>query len=122
MNELLLLSKEYIEKDDFTSEINISNHHFELGGNDDQLWLIDEKTNTGDVIIDLLFKDEFGNVIVDKLDHELYEGTNAPYISLLYSIEYRNIGVMREVLKQINKKSRDLYVEYNGSRKFIKIK
>ena len=32
MNELLLLSKEYIEKDDFTSEINISNHHFELGG------------------------------------------------------------------------------------------
>ena len=31
MNELLLLSKEYISKDDFLNEINIKKYHFELG-------------------------------------------------------------------------------------------
>lgn len=48
MNELLLLSKEYISKDDFLNEIKIKKYHFELGGLDDQLWLINDANDVCD--------------------------------------------------------------------------
>lgn len=121
MNELILLSKEYISKEDFIFDVSIPNHHFELGGDNDQLWLIDNESDLCIVRIDLILKDEFGNIIIDELDDELYEGTNAPYKGLLYSIEYRNEKVLKQLLSQINKENRCLYVEYNASNKFKKI-
>lgn len=113
-----MLSKEFISKDDFLTEISIPSHHFEMGGNDDQLWLIDDESDACIIQIDLMMKDEYGNVIVDEFDDELYEGTNAPYKGLLYSIEYRDKEILKTFLSQLDKKDRNLYVEYDASEKF----
>lgn len=118
MNELLLLSKEYISKDDFLKDTSIPKHHFELGGNDDQLWLIEDESDDCVIRIDLILKDELGNIIGDEFDDELYEGTNAPYKGLLYSIEYKNKVMLDIFLSQLNNKERNLFAEYNGSCKF----
>lgn len=68
-NELLLLSKEYISKDDFLNEINIKKYHFELGGLDDQLWLINDANDVCDVVINLMLKDGNGDIIEDEIDY-----------------------------------------------------
>ncbi len=118
MNELLLLSKEYIAKNDFLNEVNIKNYHFELGGSDDQLWLINDSNDICDVRISLLLKDENGNIIEDEIDYQLYDGSDAPYKGFLYTIEYKKLDVVNNLLKQLAKDSRQLYAEYNASGKF----
>ncbi len=121
MNELLLLSYEYISKEDFITEIAIPNHHFELDGNYDHLWLILNETDKCIVRIDLILKDSNGNIIEDDIDYKLYEGTNAPYNGFIYSIEYRDYRVMDEVLKQIAKENRYLHIAYGESNKFERL-
>lgn len=121
MNELLLLSYVYISKEDFQNEIDIPNHHFELGGNDDQLWIISNETDKCIIRIDLILKDSRGNIIEDEIDYELYEGTNAPYKGYMYSIEYRDSKIMDEVLKQIIKENRHLHVAYDDSNEFKRL-
>lgn len=122
MNELLLLSKEYISKDNFLNEIHIDNYHFELGGNDNQLWLINDVTDKCEFRIDLILKNENGNIIEDEIDYELYEETDAPYRGFLYSIEYCNTRIKNLILKQIKTSERDLYVSYEASNKFKIVK
>ncbi len=118
MNELLLLSKEYISKDDFLNEINIKKYHFELGGNDDQLWLINNSNDVCDVVINLLLKDANGDIIEDEIDYQLYDGSDAPYKGFLYTIEYKKSKIVEKLLSQLLNDTRELYVEYNASGKF----
>ena len=118
MNELLLLSKEYISKDDFLNEINIKKYHFELGGNDDQLWLINNSNDVCDVVINLLLKDPNGDIIEDEIDYQLYDGSDAPYKGFLYTIEYKKSKIVEKLLSQLLNDTRELYVEYNASGKF----
>lgn len=118
MNELLLLSNEYISKDDFLNEINIKKYHFELGGNDDQLWLINNSNNVCDVVINLLLKDGNGDIIEDEIDYQLYDGSDAPYTGFLYTIEYKKSNIVEKLLSQLVNYTRELYVEYNASGKF----
>lgn len=82
MNELLLLSKEYISKDDFLNEINIKKYHFELGGLDDQLWLINDENDVCDVVINLLLKDSNGNIQEDEIDYHLYDGSDVQMLHI----------------------------------------
>lgn len=121
MNELLLLSYVYISKEDFINEIEIPNHHFELGGNDDQLWLISNETDKCIIRIDLILKDSNGNIIEDEIDYELYEGTNAPYKGYMYPIEYRDTKIIDEFLKQIIKDDRYLHVAFDDSNEFERL-
>lgn len=118
MNELLLLSKEYISKDDFLNEINIKKYHFELGGNDDQLWLINNSNDVCDVVINLLLKDANGDIIEDEIDYQLYDGSDAPYKGFLYTIEYKKSKIVEKLLSQLLNDTRELYVEYNAIGKF----
>ena len=121
MNELLLLSYVYISKEEFLSEIEIPNHHFELGGSDDQLWLISNETDRCIIRIDLILKDSNGNIIEDEIDYDLYEDTNAPFKGYMYSIEYRDSKIMDEVLKLIIKENRHLHVAYDDSNEFERL-
>ena len=114
MNELLLLSKEYISKDDFIKGIILKNYHFELCGNNDQLWLINNSNNKCELKIDLLLKDKNGNVIQDEFDYEIYEDSHVPYKGFLYSIEYNKISIMKKAIKQLKTLNRNLYIQYNG--------
>ena len=118
MNELLLLSNEYISKDDFLNEINIKKYHFELGGNDDQLWLINNSNDECDVVINLLLKNGNGDIIEDEIDYHLYDGSDAPYTGFLYTIEYKKSKIVEKLLSQLVNYTRELYVEYNASGKF----
>ena len=121
MDELLLLSYKYISKEDFIREINIPDYHFELGGYDDQLWLISDKTDKCMVIINLLVKDSKGYIIDDDIDYMLYEGTNAPYKGFLYSIEYKDSKIMDDILNQIMNDTRYLHVAYGDSNNFKRL-
>lgn len=122
MNELLLLSKEYISKDDFLNEINIKKYHFELGGLDDQLWLINDANDVCDVVINLLLKDGNGDIIEDEIDYHLYDGSDTPYKGFLYTIEYKKSNIIEKLLSQLVNDTRKLYVEYNASGKFEQVK
>mgnify|MGYP006896538501 FL=1 len=122
MNELLLLSKEFISKEQFENEISIKNHHIELGGDNDQLWIINNLNENCVAIINLLFLDNSSKVINDEIDYELYKNSNAPYEGYLYSIEYDNVSIIDKVIHALNTTSRNIYVEYNGSNNFIKVK
>lgn len=119
---LLLLSKEYISKDDFLNEINIKKYHFELGGLDDQLWLINDANDVCDVVINLLLKDSNGNIQEDEIDYHLYDGSDAPYKGFLYTIEYKKSNIIEKLLSQLVNDTRKLYVEYNASGKFEQVK
>lgn len=121
MNELLLLSKEYISKDDFIKKIILKNYHFELCGNNDQLWLINNSNNKCELKIDLLLKDKNGNVIQDEFDYEIYEDSHVPYKGFLYSIEYNKISIMKKAIKQLKTLNRNLYIQYNGCGSFDSI-
>lgn len=120
-NELLLLSKEYISKDDFLNEINIKKYHFELGGLDDQLWIINDANDVCDVV-NLLLKDSNGNIQEDEIDYHLYDGSDAPYKGFLYTIEYKKSNIIEKLLSQLVNDTRKLYVEYNASGKFEQVK
>ena len=63
MNEVVLLSNKYISKESFLNEIIIEGYHLELGGDNDQLWLIANDVEKCEVVINLIFQDEKGNVI-----------------------------------------------------------
>lgn len=120
-NELLLLSKEYISKDDFLNEIKIKKYHFELGGLDDQLWIINDANDVCDVV-NLLLKDSNGNIQEDEIDYHLYDGSDAPYKGFLYTIEYKKSNIIEKLLSQLVNDTRKLYVEYNASGKFEQVK
>lgn len=120
-NELLLLSKEYISKDDFLNEINIKKYHFELGGLDDQLWIINDANDVCDVV-NLLLKDSNCNIQEDEIDYHLYDGSDAPYKGFLYTIEYKKSNIIEKLLSQLVNDTRKLYVEYNASGKFEQVK
>lgn len=120
-NELLLLSKEYISKDDFWNEIKIKKYHFELGGLDDQLWIINDANDVCDVV-NLLLKDSNGNIQEDEIDYHLYDGSDAPYKGFLYTIEYKKSNIIEKLLSQLVNDTRKLYVEYNASGKFEQVK
>ena len=111
MNELLLLSKEFISKEQFENEISIKNHHIELGGDNDQLWIINNLNENCVAIINLLFLDNSSKVINDEIDYELYKNSNAPYEGYLYSIEYDNVSIIDKVIHALNTTSRNIYVE-----------
>lgn len=119
---LLLLSKEYISKDDFLNEIKIKKYHFELGGLDDQLWLINDANDVCDVVINLMLKDGNGDIIEDEIDYHLYDGSDAPYKGFLYTIEYKKSNIIEKLLSQLVTDTRKLYVEYNASGKFEQVK
>ena len=121
-NESLLLSKEYISKNDFFNEINIKKYHFELGGLDDQLWIINDANDVCDVVINLLLKDSNGNIQEDEIDYYLYDGSDAPYKRFLYTIEYKKSNIIEKLLSQLVNDTRKLYVEYNASGKFEQVK
>lgn len=118
---LLLLSKEYISKDDFLNEIKIKKYHFELGGLDDQLWIINDANDVCDVV-NLLLKDSNGNIQEDEIDYHLYDGSDAPYKGFLYTIEYKKSNIIEKLLSQLVNDTRKLYVEYNASGKFEQVK
>ena len=118
---LLLLSKEYISKDDFLNEIKIKKYHFELGGLDDQLWIINDANDVCDVV-NLLLKDSNGNIQEDEIDYHLYDGSDAPYKGFLYTIEYKKSNIIEKLLSQLVTDTRKLYVEYNASGKFEQVK
>lgn len=118
---LLLLSKEYISKDDFLNEINIKKYHFELGDLDDQLWLINDANDVCDVV-NLLLKDSNGNIQEDEIDYHLYDGSDAPYKGFLYTIEYKKSNIIEKLLSQLVTDTRKLYVEYNACSKFAQVK
>ena len=120
-NELLLLSKEYISKDDFLNEIKIKKYHFVLGGLDDQLWIINDANDVCDVV-NLLLKDSNGNIQEDEIDYHLYDGSDAPYKGFLYTIEYKKSNIIEKLLSQLVNDTRKLYVEYNASGKFEQVK
>lgn len=120
-NELLLLSKEYISKNDFLNEIKIKKYHFELGGLDDQLWLINDANDVCDVV-NLLLKDSNGNIQEDEIDYHLYDGSDAPYKGFLYTIEYKKSNIVEKLLSQLVNDTRKLHVEYNASGKFEQVK
>lgn len=121
MEELLLLSKEFISKENFLNEIKIDNHTLKLCGSDDQLWLINTTTNDAIIKIDLVFLDDSGNVIKDDVDSLIDEGLNLPYKGFIYNVEYRSSTIMKDLLNQLNNKSRDLYYEVNASGEFISL-
>lgn len=106
----------------FLNEINIKKYHFELGGLDDQLWLINDANDVCDVVINLLLKDSNGNIQEDEIDYHLYDGSDAPYKGFLYTIEYKKSNIIEKLLSQLVNDTRKLYVEYNASGKFEQVK
>lgn len=121
MNEVVLLSNKYISKESFLNEIMIEGYHLELGGDNDQLWLIANDVEKCEVVINLIFQDENGNVIEDEIEYQLSECRNLPYEGFLYSLEYKNSKLLNKLLKCLNVKERNLFIEYNGSGKFEKV-
>lgn len=104
------------------NEIKIKKYHFELGGLDDQLWLINDANDVCDVVINLLLKDGNGDIIEDEIDYHLYDGIDVPYKGFLYTIEYKKSNIIEKLLSQLVNDTRKLYVEYNASGKFEQVK
>lgn len=121
MEEILLLSKEFINKDDFIKEINFDNLHFELAGDNDQLWLLDDYDNLH-LIINLIIANEKGVIIDDGFDEEVYSTSKYPYKGYLYSIEFNNRFVLDKIVAQLNNSSRNLYIQFANSNKFKLVK
>ena len=121
MEEILLLSKEFINKDDFIKEINFDSLHFELAGDNDQLCLLDDYDNLH-LIINLIIANEKGVIIDDGFDEEVYSTSKYPYKGYLYSIEFNNRFVLDKIVAQLNNSSRNLYIQFANSNKFKLVK
>ena len=121
MRELLLLSRNYISKDDFIKKIHLENYHLELGGNDDQLWILDDLTNDCIVIIDLLQLDSEGNCVFDEVDSEINKGIKTPYDGFLYSIQYESEIIAKKVLQQLDNTIEEGYYKIGSAKTFKRL-
>lgn len=113
MTEITILSKVEIKKDEFISSLDLKNFHFELGGNNDQLWLINDLTDSPNLIINL-------DQDLDEVDKLIVDEFKLPYKGFIYDIEFNDEEILKKLLANLNNESRDLY--YSSNIKFKKVK
>ncbi len=121
MNEEILISRTYISKEDFFSDIKIDCLKLEVGGDDDQIWFIDNKSSKTLAIVDIVFK-KGNNFKYSKEQNLIIQSINKPYENgVFYFFEYRDSKIMKEIEKSLNIDGRDIYILLDNDDEFKKV-
>ncbi|MFA6624533.1 MAG: hypothetical protein WCS80_02065 [Bacilli bacterium] len=121
MNETVILSKTFISKEMFEKEIKIDGYHFELCGDNDELWLINDERNKSVIKISLVTLDN-GKYIYSDNPLIVLEDVEVPFDGVYYFVEYSDIKTMIIFAHEINNDERDIYALNENNTKFISIK
>lgn len=121
MNETTVISRKFISKEMFIKEIKLDNYHFEIAGNNDELWLINEKTSKAVIKISLVFFINNEYVYTDD-PMTILEGIELPFEGIIYFIEYSYSKLMNKISQIMNSPERNLYSLNENNTQFVKIK
>lgn len=121
MNETTVISRKFISKEMFIKEIKLDNYHFEIAGNNDELWLINEKTSKAVTKISLVFFINNEYVYTDD-PMTILEGIELPFEGIIYFIEYSYSKLMNKISQIMNSPERNLYSLNENNTQFVKIK